>query len=227
VEGLYRMWDDLRAAYPRLFIDDCASGGMRIDLETCSRSIPLWRTDATIDPLMRRDFAQAALQNQTMTAGLSRYLPLHTSGQMGATPYLFRSGFNGGISFCEDCRPSDYPKALLKAGIAEGKRLRHYYLGDFYPLTPVSTSPREWCVLQYDRPEDGAGMVIAFRRQRSPYSGYDCELRGIDEAATYDVTRSLGYEAGPAEEMKGGALRRLSLRIEECPGSVVVEYRKR
>ncbi len=61
VEGLYRMWDDIRAACPGLFIDNCASGGMRVDLETCSRSIPLWRTDATIGPLMNHDFDQAAL----------------------------------------------------------------------------------------------------------------------------------------------------------------------
>jgi alpha-galactosidase len=37
VEGLYRMWDDLRKTHPRLFMDNCASGGRRIDLETCSR----------------------------------------------------------------------------------------------------------------------------------------------------------------------------------------------
>ena len=49
VEGLYRMWDDIRKANPNLFIDNCASGGRRIDLETMSRSIPLWRSDNTCD----------------------------------------------------------------------------------------------------------------------------------------------------------------------------------
>jgi alpha-galactosidase len=226
VEGLYRMWDDIRAAHPRLFIDNCSSGGMRIDLETCSRAIPLWRTDATIDPLMRRDFDQAALRNQTMTAGLSRYLPLHTSGQMGATPYLFRSGFNGGISFCEDCRPEGYPRELLMQAIAEGKRLRRYYVGDFYPLSPAGIDPRQWCVLQYDLPDEGAGMVIAFRRHASPYSGYDCALQGLDSAATYEVTRSAGYAPEPPTRMTGAELQRLRLHIDEQPGSVVVEYRR-
>ena len=46
VEGHYRMWDEIRAAYPQLAIDNCASGGRRIDLETASRSVPLWRTTA-------------------------------------------------------------------------------------------------------------------------------------------------------------------------------------
>ena len=41
VEGLYKMWDDILQAAPHLFIDNCASGGMRIDLETSSRSLPL------------------------------------------------------------------------------------------------------------------------------------------------------------------------------------------
>ena len=226
VEGLYRMWDDVRAACPGLFIDNCASGGMRVDLETCSRSIPLWRTDATIPPLMARDFDQAALQNQAMTAGLSRYLPFHTSGMMGATPYWFRSGFNAGISFCEDCRPAGYPRALLAQGIAEGKRLRPYYAGDFYPLSEVTVSPRDWCVLQYHRPEQGDGLVVAFRRHQSPYAGYDCELRGLEPAAEYTVTQAGAYEPSPPVTMRGADLQRLRVQIPERPGSVVVEYRR-
>ena len=68
-----------------------------------------------------------------MTAGLSRYVPFSTSGQMGATPYLFRSGFNAGISFGEDCRPAGYPLELLKQAIAEGKRIRKYYRRQLLP----------------------------------------------------------------------------------------------
>ncbi len=33
IEGLYAMWDDLRARHPGLMIDNCASGGRRIDIE--------------------------------------------------------------------------------------------------------------------------------------------------------------------------------------------------
>ena len=90
VEGLYQMWDDLLEAYPHLFIDNCASGGRRIDLEACSRSIPLWRSDNTCDMLDLRPetILQAAIKNQLMSAGLNRYVPFSTVGQMGAAPYL-------------------------------------------------------------------------------------------------------------------------------------------
>lgn len=228
VEGLYRMWDDLLATNPRLFIDNCASGGGRIDLETCARSIPLWRTDGTINPLLGGDFPQAAMQNQAMTAGLSRYVPFNVSGQMGATPYLFRSGVNGGgISFAEDVRPANYPRALLKQAITEAKRLRKYYFGDYYPLTDVTTDARDWCVVQYHRPTAQDGMFVLFRRPKSSFASYVLrEAQAIEPAADYEVTLSRSYEPSPPNQMKGEGLLRLKVEVDESPGSVVVEYRK-
>jgi alpha-galactosidase len=226
VEGLYRMWDDILGACPHLSIDNCASGGMRIDLETSSRSLPLWRTDGTINPLMGGDFNQAALLNQVMTAGLSRFVPFSTSGQMGPSPYLFRSGFNAGISFCEDCRPADYPRGLLKRAIAEGKRIRKYYFGNFYPLNEVTSSQEDWCVMQYHRPAEADGVIMAFRRHRSPYNSFDCELREIDSRADYRVIAYPGYEPLPPVTMKGLALREFKAVIDERPNSLLVEYEK-
>jgi len=226
VEGHYQMWDDILGTYPHLFIDNCASGGMRIDLETCSRSIPLWRTDATIAPLNNLDFQQAALQNQVMTAGLSRYMPFSTSGQMGATPYLFRSGYNAGISFCEDCRPADYPRDLLKKGIAEGKRIRKYYFGNFYPLSEITTSAKDWCVMQYHRPTEQDGMIMAFRRHQSPYASFICNPHEIDPEADYEVTQAHTYELSQPMMMKGAELQWFKAEIDHCPGSLVIEYRR-
>ncbi|OQB37031.1 MAG: Alpha-galactosidase [Candidatus Hydrogenedentes bacterium ADurb.Bin179] len=224
VEGLYRWWDDMRMNHPNIAIDNCASGGGRIDLELCSRSIPLWRTDATITPLMNRDLHQAALQNQVMTAGLSRYVPFNVSGQMGADPYNFRSAFNAGISFCEDVRPNNYPRETLRNAIAEGKRIRKYYFGNQYALTDITTSPKDWCVLQYHRPAEGDGMIMAFRRHESPFTGFACDLHEIEDAAEYTVTLSSGFTPGPVRSITGAALRGMVLNIDESPGSLLLEY---
>ena len=228
VEGLYRMWDDILKTNPKLFIDNCASGGRRIDLETMSRSIPLWRSDNTCDMLDKQPATVrlAAVKNQLMSAGLNRYVPFSTVGQMGATPYLFRSGFNAGIAFGEDTRPPGYPRDLLKQGIAEGKRIRKYFLGNFYPLVEAGADPRGWCVMQYHRTGESDGIVLAFRRDQSPYAACECELREIDPAANYQVVLHRGYEPGQPVVTPGSALSRLSLAIDERPGSVLVEYRK-
>jgi len=223
VEGLYTMWDDLRKAHPKLFIDNCASGGRRIDLETSSRSIALWRSDATIDPFIKLDYDQVALQNQVMSAGLNRYIPWSTTGNIGAEPYHFRSGFNCGMSLDEEPIPSQHE--LLRAAIAEGKRIRKYWTGDFYPLTPVTLDPADWCVWQYNRPSNGDGIVMAFRRPKAP-PAFKVVLRGIDTAAAYSVSFSFGYEPSKPARLAGSALQTLILGIKECPGSVLIEYRK-
>jgi len=228
VEGLYRMWDDILAANPGLFIDNCASGGRRIDVETMSRSIPLWRSDNTCDMLDKKQstIALAAMKNQLMSEGLNRYVPFSTCGQMGATPYLFRSGFNAGISFCEDVRPKDYPRDLLKQGIAEGKRIRKYYFGNFYPLLGGGADATGWCVLQHHRPGENDGMVMAFRRHESAYTACVCNLREIDASAEYLVTTYRSYEPDGVLTIKGEALRNLRVEISERMESMLIEYRK-
>ncbi len=228
VEGLYRMWDDLLRAHGRLFIDNCASGGRRIDLETCARSIPLWRSDNTCDMVgaAPESILAAAIKNQLMSAGLNRYVPCSVVGQMGASPYLFRSGFNGGIAFAQDCRPADFPRAQLAEAIAEATRVRKYWLGDFYLLSAADLDPAAWCVLQYHRPAEGDGIVVAFRRHRSPYASFECELRAIDPAAEYLVTEAQTYRPSPPVRMHGASLARIKARIDDRPGAVLIEYER-
>ena len=45
VQGYLQLWDDLLARNPGLWIDSCAGGGRRNDLETMRRSVPLHYSD--------------------------------------------------------------------------------------------------------------------------------------------------------------------------------------
>ena len=47
VEALYRFWDTLITRCG-VIIDNCCGGGTRLDLELCSRSICMWRTDSSV-----------------------------------------------------------------------------------------------------------------------------------------------------------------------------------
>jgi len=47
IEGLYRTLDEILAACPDLFIEQCASGGYRIDLGTIRRGHAFWMNDHT------------------------------------------------------------------------------------------------------------------------------------------------------------------------------------
>ena len=41
ITGLYALWDGILAKHPGLLIDDCSSGGRRIDVGTLARSVSL------------------------------------------------------------------------------------------------------------------------------------------------------------------------------------------
>lgn len=226
VEGYYKMWDEIKKDQ-KVFIDNCCGGGTRIDLETSSRSISLWRTDGTQFPLWKNDWNGAAVYNQMMTASLSRYIPFHVSGQMGTSPYLWRSGLNGGgIAYCEDTRVDGYNREQVKKAIQEAKRMRKYYFGNFYPVSKVNVDTASWCVTQYHRPIEKDGMVIAFRRNESPYPIFKCNLREIDPNAKYSVVYSYGYTQSKPVKVKGVELKNIDVKIEDCPGSVIIEYRE-
>jgi len=139
---------------------------------------------------------------------------------------MFRSGFNGGIAFSDDCRPAGYPRDLLRNAVAEGKRIRKYYFGDFYPLVPVTDGAGDWCVLQYHLPAEEEGMILAFRRHESAVAEMNLSVRDIVPTAEYDVTVSYGYERPQPLRLQGRELRHFRTVIRERPGSVLIEYRR-
>jgi len=100
-------------------------------------------------------------------------------------------------------------------------------LGDYYPLTDVTIDARDWCVVQYHRPTEQDGMFVLFRRPKSCFASYELrEVRAIEPEADYEVTLARGYVPSKPNRMKGAALRRLRVDVDDSPGSVVVEYRK-
>jgi alpha-galactosidase len=71
VTNLYRLYDGLKERIPGLMIDNCASGGRRIDLETATRAVNLWRSDTGCFP-EHENFA-TSVWNNLQTLSLNRY----------------------------------------------------------------------------------------------------------------------------------------------------------
>ncbi|MBM3497247.1 MAG: hypothetical protein FJX74_01130 [Armatimonadetes bacterium] len=221
VEGHYAMWDELRAAHPGLLIDNCASGGRRIDLETISRSLPLWRSDTSCSP-GHPDW------NQAQTLGLCRYIPLHTACGWTPEPYDFRSSATGGAIAQWDYLSPDFPLPLAKATLAEAKANQKYWYGDFYPLTPCTVDAGDWAAYQFHRADLDEGLVLAFRRTESPYVGVETRLRGLDEKRTYRLTFIDDARQQTEREMPGRELLAgWELRMPARGTSLIIRYRAR
>jgi len=223
IEGLYAFWDELLARHPGLIIDNCSSGGRRIDLETISRSIPLWRSDFQCFP----GFDPIAIQGQTQ--GLAPWVPLSTGACDQSNTYAFRSALGTGMvittNIFEREPPPPFPVPWLRERIREQVSVRPYFYGDFYPLVSFSLADDVWAAWQFDRPDMGEGMVLALRRQRSPFTRMDAVLRGLDPDARYEV-RSL--DDGSVTKVSGRELMEKGVAIEivEKPASALLVYRR-
>lgn len=181
VEGHYAMWDELRAKHPGLWIDNCASGGRRIDIETCMRSVPLWMSDTCCSPGHPQ-------WNQAHVSAIAQYVPLFTASSWTPKPYEARSSATGG-AICEwGYMDPGFSMRLAKQSIAEIKATRKYWYGDIYPLTPISIALDQMMAVQLHRADLDEGMVLAFRRGESPYLSIAPKLRGLDPKKTYQVT---------------------------------------
>lgn len=222
IEGLYAMWDELRERHPGLLIDNCASGGRRLDLQTASRSVPLWRSDFQCYP----GFDPVGLQCQTH--GLSLWLPLSAGVCDRSDTYAFRSGLSAGLVLTANIYEQETLAATspdwLRKMMGEHLRLRPFFSGDFYPLQPFSHENEAWAAWQFDRPDLGAGCVIAFRRPESPLVELTAQLRGLEASAVYAVE---DLDTGAVAELCGAELAQgLPVRIGERPGTKLLAYRR-
>ena len=123
-EGLCAFWKSLRSENPGLLIDNTSGGGNRIDLETCSLSFPLWRSDWNdiIEGLKgEAHWPRMALADQVMVSGLSLYIPFHTGPVWDVTPYSFRSAMTSGAVLYGDLEREGFLKLCGNDKTAENE----------------------------------------------------------------------------------------------------------
>jgi len=241
IRGLWTFWDTLRARFPHLVIENCASGGRRLDYEAVSRGHSYCRTDYAIG---HREASQIT-DVQNVTLNTLAYLPFQGSE---STPALFFddygifSSFSSGNVFT----PSDWNAGIVKndfspdqvawfrEAFTAGRRLMPFYEGDFYPLTDNRDAVRldgawivknreecRWCAWQMHRADLNAGFAIYFRRPNAPNHVFSAKLGGIDENATYEVETW----KGATERLSGKALARLAVELRTPRSFRLVFYR--
>ncbi len=218
--GLYKMWDEILAKYPNIFIDNCASGGRRIDLETNMRSIPMWRSDYNDNNVVRGD----TLADQGMTMGMAQFIPINTGPAWRADPYYWRCASSTGPEAYWDPRPDNYSIEQCKQAVAETQELREYVLGDFWQLTENNVDPRQWAAWQYHRPEKDDGYAVFFRRQDCPFVTMETSLRGVDADRKYRVRFYYDYTVAKEETLTGKQLQNFAVSIPKRMGSLLVRY---
>jgi alpha-galactosidase len=204
-----------------MWIDTCASGGRRNDLETLRRSVPLLRSDWAVIRFDR----EGAIGQQAQTWGISLWMPYHGTGCPTGDPYVMRSSYVPAFRMGWDATDPKRDPAVLRKAVAEFRRIAPYMLGDFHPLTPYSLAKDAWMAWQHDVPEKGEGAIQAFRREDCVAHTICLKLRGLDHRATYEVE---DLDTGKTIHATGKELtdKGLKVTIPAKPGSAVFVYKR-
>ena len=195
VNGLYDLLDELARRHPGLILDNCASGGRRLDFEMMRRCVVLWRSDSCWG-------ASSFPRNvQAMTHGLSHWLPLHGLGAHTTDNLALRSGMGACACFAVNFRNPAVVTALRRH-LDRYLKVRPLFAADFYPLTEWSDDPAKWLAFQFHDPAKGEGIVQAFCGEDTPRGSHTLKLHGLDPNKRYTIT---DWDAPEAPAKRSGA----------------------
>ena len=221
VQGYLAFWDELLRRHPSMIIDSCASGGRRNDLETLRRAVPLLRSD--FQPFTKDFEAQHG-----QTHGLSSWVPFYGSGVVNKDKYAVRSFYMPGFG------AENQDLGTIKTYYDEWRRIAPLMLADYYPLTPYNLQLDQWIAWQFNRPEQGDGVIQAFRRDKCEEATRTFRLGGLDPAAQYEVTN---FDVEGVTRVSGGSTplttgkelmeKGLTVEIKDKPGAAVLVYSRK
>jgi alpha-galactosidase len=196
--GLYEVLDGLREACPELVIENCASGGHRVDLGTLRHTHTNWVSDYTHRAASCRQHAQGAgfvlplahlntwaLEDRDLTGFRSRM-----GGAFGVSSFMGRW--------------TDEERATFRQAVSEYRQLRPYLDGDRYLLTGPWHG--DWDIWQFVQPSGDAIALLAFR-ERGAVTQVRVTPRAIDPARHWVIQRASGSSSEiPGAELAGQGL---------------------
>lgn len=195
MQGHYELFDRIIAWCAEndkcTYVDSCASGGGRNDLETIRRSVPFLRSDSDRTTIELR---------LAMTTRLVRWLPFTGSstkeslGQLTTgimDTYVLRASMLPHFSYSAEFyyKQNEIDWEALRNGQNEWKDLSEYFFKDFYVLTPYrsTTDSKNWTVYQYFDADTNSGVIQAFRLPNCEENTYLAKVKGVDPNKYYSV----------------------------------------
>ena len=204
----YKMWDDIIACTTSYggcaFVDSCASGGGRNDLESLRRGIPLLRSDSDRKTIAHR---------LSMSSSFNKWIPFNGACSIGDNPsntnafaigttdkYTIRASYLP-VMHVSTLQPTQNPDTdfeLYRFALSEWKKVSPYLLKEFYCLTPwhkeidytkhgeIDTT--DYTVFVYFDPEEEKGVMLAFRETECTKNYYSLSLPFRNKGETYNLT---------------------------------------
>ena len=200
VQGYLAYWDYLLMNVEGLWIDSCASGGRRNDMETMRRSVPLHPTDYGYG----YHHVNQAFRH-TLFSWIT-YVRSWTNSWDENNEYYSHEDY-----YAADRAPFDNYNMVNSLGVitflggTDDKKLRNDAVkiwnkiapmqlrGDFYSLTENHRDNKKWTVFQFDCPEAGEGAFQVLRNNQASDETITVKPFGFDDCCDY---RFINEETG-------------------------------
>lgn len=197
--GLYEVLDDLRAKFPNLIIENCASGGNRMDYALLRRTDVAWLSDQT-EPSYRVRYHAAGASYPFPPEYLNAWLiesPIELL-ESAKEPNVFRAWLRSrmmgafGLSLKSQVLTPDQ-RAIVGEEIARYKSVREIIAqGKIFRLLPQTEmnadleSPADSDGAEFYSESNQAGVVFLFLGT-TPWERRRLLLRGLDPNTRYQV----------------------------------------
>lgn len=194
--GHYKMWDDIIACTLSNggcgFVDSCASGGGRNDIESMRRGVPLLRSDSDRTSTSLRLSMTTAFNKWIPFCGANTLEKLNELDPTGISdPYVWRASYLPSLNVQSHFVHNEEQNFdMLRFGLCEWKKVTPYLLKEFYPLTPwhKEKDNTDFTAFCYYDPDNEKGVIFAFRQEKCTRDTLRISLPFVDSKDEYTVT---------------------------------------
>ncbi len=197
IDAHYRMWDEIRDCTKSYggcaFVDSCAAGGGRNDLESMRRGLPLLRSDA--------DGISSCLR-LSMTTSFNKWIPFcgasirEENPELGITSnytdkYTWRCSYLPALRLKTRFSLEPQPDFdMLRYGMKRWREISSYLLKEFYVLTPWHSHVDKtgFTSFAYYDPDTKKGVLFAFRREECENDTLSLELPFMKDGVSCTFT---------------------------------------
>jgi len=205
VTNIYRFFDTLVEEIPGLMIDNCASGGKRLDIEMSRRSTPLWRSDYNCMDGEGNSNPGILQATQSQTYGISFWYP-----------------YNGTCAYVTG-EYADRTNIISSSQHLDYFDIRKHMVGNYYPLTYGGLDTSRYLAMQFDT-DAKEGMALIYKRENVNENTYNLVLNGLESDTLYEV---YDYDFPETKYQKTGKelmTQGITLTINDTPKAVIVLY---
>lgn len=197
VQGYLRYWDELILRNPGLWIDSCASGGRRNDLETMRRGVPLHYTDVGYGnhPIKQKQHHQMFSWIPYFRAHNMNWDDPETGdyGKSGKSQdrFSYYAAMTPALTDLMEYDASKEDFALAREMQPIWRRAAKLMLScDYYPLEACRKSAEDFYAVQFHNPDENRGFLEIVANTKCTKGVYTARMKALDEECEYTLSEA-------------------------------------